>query len=327
MASFDVFNGDADGICSLIQLRLDAPREAQLVTGIKRKIDLLNTLSFDQGDKLTVLDISMLKNQTGLKSALDAGANVFYADHHQSGEIPTHPNLSAHINLSPEICTGLIVNGYLEGRYLLWALTAAYGDNLIDKANTIGANHGIDEKDLNKLQKLGTYLNYNGYGATLDDLFFHPATLFSTLLPYSSPLSFIEDNHIAYQTLEEGYQSDLEKANAAHQISSTTQTAAYLLPDQRWARRVSGVFGNDLANQSPNRAHAVLTEQIKNSEEGYVVSIRAPLHNKKHADTLASQFPTGGGRKAAAGINFLPKSQLSTFLQRFELQYHKSSTA
>ncbi|MCE2831577.1 MAG: acetyltransferase, partial [Oxalobacteraceae bacterium] len=33
MAFFDVFNGDADGICALHQVRLHCPRDAVLVTG------------------------------------------------------------------------------------------------------------------------------------------------------------------------------------------------------------------------------------------------------------------------------------------------------
>jgi len=34
-----------------------------------------------------------------------------------------------------------------------------------------------------------------------------------------------------------------------------------------------------------------------------------------------SQFPTGGGRKAAAGINALPKAMLTTFIDAFERTY------
>lgn len=328
MTAFDIFNGDADGICSLLQLRLDFPREAELITGVKRKVDLLNKLSpahsIHPDDNITVLDISMLKNQPGLESALAQGAHVFYADHHQSGDIPKHPNLTAHINLSPDTCTGLIINKHLDNRYFLWALTAAFGDNLIEKANALGAQQGINQGTLALIEKLGTYINYNGYGASLEDLFYHPATLFKLLLPYASPIDFIEDGHDAFKTLEEGYQSDFGRANSADVIHKTEQAAAYLLPDERWARRVSGVFGNDLANQTPNRAHAVLTEQTKDDQKGYLVSIRAPLTNKIHADTLASKFPSGGGRKAAAGINFLPEDQLPLFLQQFESQFQNT---
>ena len=37
---FDVFNGDADGICALLQLRLERPLATQLITGVKRDIQL-----------------------------------------------------------------------------------------------------------------------------------------------------------------------------------------------------------------------------------------------------------------------------------------------
>ena len=39
MAFYDIFNGDADGICALHQLRLQDPRPTQLVTGAKPCID------------------------------------------------------------------------------------------------------------------------------------------------------------------------------------------------------------------------------------------------------------------------------------------------
>jgi hypothetical protein len=83
------------------------------------------------------------------------------------------------------------------------------------------------------------------------------------------------------------------------------------LPDEPWARRVSGVLGNELANRNPDKACAIVTQQ---ADGGYLVSIRAPLNNRTGADELARQFPTGGGRKAAAGINALPSNQLDEFL-------------
>jgi len=47
MIHFDVFNGDADGICALTQLRNAQPREAELITGVKRDINLLDTFPYD----------------------------------------------------------------------------------------------------------------------------------------------------------------------------------------------------------------------------------------------------------------------------------------
>ena len=41
------------------------------------------------------------------------------------------------------------------------------------------------------------------------------------------------------------------------------------------------------------------------------------------ASKLALQFPTGGGREKAAGINELPKSELINFISKFEEVYGK----
>jgi hypothetical protein len=84
------------------------------------------------------------------------------------------------------------------------------------------------------------------------------------------------------------------------------------LPDEPWARRVSGVLGNELANRNPDKACAIVTES---GGPDYLVSIRAPLNNRVGADEVARRFPTGGGRKAAAGINALPADQLEDFLE------------
>ena len=50
----------------------------------------------------------------------------------------------------------------------------------------------------------------------------------------------------------------------------------------------------------------------------YQVGVRAPLANKIGADELCSAFPSGGGRKAAAGINHLPDDKLTLFIEKFE---------
>ena len=75
MADFDVFNGDADGLCALHQLRLAAPREATLVTGVKR-------VDSGGGDRVTVLDISLKTNLDTVQRVLGKGAVIEYFDHH-----------------------------------------------------------------------------------------------------------------------------------------------------------------------------------------------------------------------------------------------------
>ena len=82
MNHIDVFNGDADGICALIQLRLAMPVEATLVTGVKRDVALLDRVDGGHGDTVTVLDVSLDVNRAALSRLLDAGAHVDYFDHH-----------------------------------------------------------------------------------------------------------------------------------------------------------------------------------------------------------------------------------------------------
>ncbi|MCB1829773.1 MAG: acetyltransferase, partial [Gammaproteobacteria bacterium] len=93
MADIDVFNGDADGICALQQLRLAQPCQSTLVTGVKRDISLLQQVEGGAGDHITVLDISLDKNREALVRLLAQGARLSYYDHHYAGEIPIHSRL------------------------------------------------------------------------------------------------------------------------------------------------------------------------------------------------------------------------------------------
>ena len=42
MTHIDIFNGDADGICALTQLRNAEPVQSTLITGVKRDIALVS---------------------------------------------------------------------------------------------------------------------------------------------------------------------------------------------------------------------------------------------------------------------------------------------
>lgn len=318
MKNYDVFNGDADGICALTQLRNAEPREAEIVTGVKRDINLLKRVDAGEGDKVTVLDISMDKNSEDLTRILDAGANVFYCDHHVAGDIPESDNLEALINTAPDVCTSLLVNRYLDGAFLEWAVVGTFGDNLKDSARTIAKPLGLNESQLESLENLGIYINYNGYGSNLEDLHFEPADLFRLVSPYGSPFDFMSDGQEHFQKLETGYREDMASAQALKPEYQGDAAAVFMLPNEAWARRVSGVYSNDLANANPDRAHAVLTDKANGC---YLVSVRAPLSNKTGADELCMKFPTGGGRKAAAGINDLPADMLQEFIETFASFY------
>jgi len=312
---FDAFNGDADGLCALHQMRLAEPAEATLVTGVKRDIGLLKKIDARAGDSILALDIAVEKNAAALAALLEIGVKVRWFDHHNPGELPTHPNFQASIDTSADVCTSLLVDRYLGGRYRIWAVAAAFGDNLHGAARDAAEPLGLSAMQLDQLRELGECLNYNGYGENLDDLHFHPAELYRSLAAYTDPFAFVREAP-EFKTLRQGYAADMALARAMQPEAVRPSGAVYMLPDAAWARRVSGVYANELARANPERAHALLTHSAKGH---YVVSVRAPIGNKRAtgADELCKRFETGGGRKAAAGINGLPEARIPDFIAAF----------
>jgi hypothetical protein len=318
--SYDIFNGDADGLCALHQLRLDEPRDTELVSGVKREIRLLERVDAEPGDELTVLDVSLKSNTAALARALEAGARVRYFDHHLAGDIPTHDRLEVHIDTAPDVCTSLIVDRYLSGRQRRWAVVGAFGDNLVNAAVAAAQPLRLDHTELARLHELGECLNYNAYGETIEDLHYHPADLYRTMARYRDPRDFIFDEPI-FNVLRNAYAEDLYRAGEIEPCRSGDATAIYVLPDAAWSRRVVGLWGNRLAQAAPKRAHALLVRR----PGGYRVSVRAPVGQPGGAATLCEQFG-GGGRVGAAGIEHLPEQEFDRFVQAFESAFRRGGT-
>ena len=309
---FDVFNGDADGLCSLHQLRLEFPVPATLITGRKREIALLERVQACAGDRVTVLDISLDRNRAALEALLQRGVRVEYFDHHQSGQPPAHPALHAIIDTAPEVCTGILVDRFLHGRQRLWAVVAAFGDNLAEQARGLGTAAGIEAPRLAELQELGDCLNYNAYGDSDDDLIIHPRMLYDCLHHYRDPWTFFADEPV-FARLRTTRAEDLALAHQHQKRVALPVGVIALLPDTASSRRVRGTFAHQLARDSPDKAHAVLTP---NRQGGYTVSVRAPKKRPHDADALCALFG-GSGRAAAAGIDDLPHSQVDAFAAAF----------
>ena len=319
--NYDVFNGDADGIISLLQLRLHEPRPAQLITGIKRDISLVKNIPLETltADSLvTILDISLRKNRDALNAVLNRGAEVLYIDHHKPGPIPNTPNLTTHIEQSARKCTALIIDELLDGKFHHWAITAAYGDNLTQVANELASDAGLSKQQKELLEQLGTLINYNGYGANTDELAYHPAVLFELLLSYNCPFECIADADSPYHRLKHLYEEDYRRASKAEVLHQSPSCYCLLLENNGPSRRISGSYGNELANEFPTRAHIILTTL---DEEHYLVSLRAPRNRKKGAGDICAQFETGGGRAAAGGINKLPKARVYELIDAVERYY------
>lgn len=322
MSNFDVFNGDADGLCALHQWRLAHPAQTVLVTGTKRDIELLRGLEVSGGEMAMVFDISFDSNRADIHRLLDSGASLNWFDHHYAGEPLSHPNLECHIDTATDICTSLIVDRLLGGKYRAWAVVAAFGDNLHDTACKAAMPLALEATRLTALAELGELLNYNGYGDSFADLHFDPAVLYRQMVPYDDPFDFISECD-AFTKLREGFAADMALADALVPCNSEPHAAAWLLPDQGWARRVIGVMANRLATENPQRAHALL---VPNASGTLTVSVRAPKTKPEGAEVLCRQFETGGGRQAAAGINKLPTLEIGRFIDTFSSHFGKINT-
>jgi len=316
MNTFDIFNGDADGLCGITQLRLANPRRSTRITGVKRNNMLLNDVRLPEKSQLTVVDISLHSNLSGLTQALDKGCSVEWFDHHHPGVIPENPHLITHIDTDPYVCSSLIINKFLKNRFPHWAIVAAFGDNLEESAYSLATTCGTSKVTINALRDLGVCINYNSYGTCIEDLHYHPEALYNIMQEFDEPINLIAETDIL-PTLKAHYEADLTSARNAPVTAINDYVAIVILPNAKWARRINGLYANALSNHFPNRAHAILIEK----SDGYTVSIRAPQNNPLNAHQVALKFETGGGRHTAAGIQHLPTDQISYLEDELTRQY------
>jgi hypothetical protein len=283
---------------------------------VKRDIRLLDkvvALDNINGCRITVLDISMDSNKEPLLDLLNKECTVEYFDHHFAGEIPNDERLESFINPSAQVCTGLIVNDRLGNKYPAWAVTAAFGDNLHDSATQLATQIGLSETEISHLRELGELLNYNGYGRDVTDLHFSPDDLYKAVKPFENPLHFYSDSE-DLAVLQQGFADDMARARSVSSEAENDHARIFVFPAESWSQRAIGVIANEKAREQPNLAHALL---VDNGKGGFVVSVRAPLSNKQGAVEFCKQFPTGGGRAAAAGVNNLPQDDFDKFTALF----------
>ena len=69
-------------------------------------------MDVDKATSVTVLDISLEKNVLPLQELLDDNVEVFYVDHHRTGEIPNSSKLTTLLNTDANTCTSLLVNDF-----------------------------------------------------------------------------------------------------------------------------------------------------------------------------------------------------------------------
>ena len=314
MTNYDVFNGDTDGIFAWHQLRLSHPREAVLVTGVKRDVGLVSRVDAGEGDLVTIMDVSHAKNRKDVRRLLDSGAIVEYFDHHNAGEMIDHPNITYHINTEPNVSTGLIVNSYVGGENRLWSIATAFGDNHMDLAMNMAKSENLSDDQITVLKQIGLVVNYNSYGQTVEDLFYSPEEIAEAVKACGSDIFRFTEQSDIFSTLLENFSADMSSAVCQEPYSIGENTVIYTLPNEPWTHRIMGSFSNHLVSNNKDLACAIA---VLNSDGTYRISVRSSLNNPHGAGDLCKKFG-GGGREKAGGVNNLDESELDNFKKEFD---------
>mgnify|MGYP001577941793 FL=1 len=282
------FNGDADGICSMVQWGLVHGIDGQTVTGVKRDIELLEKINPGPGDEIIVMDISLARNHQRASQMVQDGIKITWFDHHLPGE--KIEGVETNINTAAEVCTARIIESYL-GVESDWAQVALHGDGL----SSYSAKPEFKE--------LGELLNYNGYGADLSDLHFHPNELLNLCLESETPSNFMLTP--TFQTLQQGFANDM-----SHVDSIVEADGIYLLPDEAWARRVVGVMAHRINSEGPG-PHVIAIDKGE--------TLQVSLRGQSGIGELCSLFG-GGGRATAGGIDALPKGEIPALMNEVNVR-------
>ena len=257
--------------------------EGHRVTGVKRDIELLERVNPTPDDEIIVMDISLARNHARAVELSSQGFDITWFDHHLAGE--PIDGITTNIDTSANVCTARIVEKFL-GVESDWAQVALHGDGL--------SVHSRKPE----FKELGELLNYNGYGADLSDLHFHPDDLLLLCLQAKTPQNFMDT--LAFMTLKNGFESDLANAK-----NIDLNNGYYLLPNEAWARRVVGVLAHRI-NEGGDGPHVIAIDK----GETLQVSIRG----SEGIGELCKMFG-GGGRATAGGIDALPKSEITALMK------------
>ena len=276
------YNGDADGICSMVQWGLAHGVEGKRITGVKRDIELLKRVFADDEDEIIVMDISLARNHSMTTELIERGIKITWFDHHLAGD--EIADLESYVDTSSNVCTAIIVENYL-GIESDWAQVALHGDGLSDYSSKP------------EFKELGELLNYNGYGADLSDLHFHPDELMLHCLESKTPNEFMKTS--IFTKLQQGFATDMAQAESIGETEGI-----YLLPNEPWARRVVGVMAHRI-NATGSGPHIIAIDKGD--------TLQVSVRGRNGIGELCAMFG-GGGRATAGGIDALPKEDMPALM-------------
>jgi hypothetical protein len=127
MRYFDVFNGDADGICALHQLRLADPLDSTLVTGLKRDIALLGSVPAGDGDVVLVLDICARPHRDALQAPSTAAPSTTSTTTSRA-TCRKHPRCTRCSTTPASPARARSCEPLSSRTFAIWAAVGAFGD-------------------------------------------------------------------------------------------------------------------------------------------------------------------------------------------------------
>jgi hypothetical protein len=308
----DVCNGDADGLCSILQWRLHEPKESTILALLDAESSLVGRVHTRPGDEFLICDIPIEPNRSTLLQLLKAGARVQYFNHHVTDDIPYHPGLRATIDFCKDASTSLTVDRLLGGKYREWAVVGAYGKRSTHAADALAVDMGMTSDTKTRLRELGKLISYNACATHEKNACIAPSKLYESLSRYRDPMEFLRSESLASE-LDAVRRDDLAKASVLPPYWQDANACVYVLPDTPWAHRVACGLDEELAANDPTRAYAFL---CNNGTGGFNVKVRAarsewPLQH-------SSQAPQAGcERPRSWAIDHLPDGELSHFIRAF----------
>jgi hypothetical protein len=249
MTRYYVFNGDADGLCALQQLRLVEPGDATLVTGVKRDIGLLERVNAAGADAITVLDISLDRNRR-------LGCCALFRPSY-AGEVPEHPHFEPHIE---EISGSVPHTGRSPSTDASRGDRSAFGDGLprVGAAMASAIDSIIHGGDIGE-QSISTIMP----GRT-SPISHSPRRTANQMVPFEDPpISFGSRRRSHGWPQATGWCAG--KCTAA--CAAGARATIVVLQDEPWARRVIGVLANELA-RLPRQRHC---RTLAKARGGFVV--------------------------------------------------------
>lgn len=314
-------NGDADGIFSFRILHESLGlRESnvRIVSDVKRQTHLIERVLAAENEDIYALDIELSKNSESVLKLINKN-RFFWFDHHVSkfsvDEIINHINFHNFINTASNYNTSKIAYEKMNSKSSGWMISALFGDGLQEIAQDECDKHKISAADAKVLEQVGRFINYNSYGNSATDLFFHPVDICHDVLKYSDPVEFYRQSEIP-KKIERFYEED--RTQFLNFLGQLKAADILDLPNEPWSIRFSGEAGNTLSRMYPDRTFAIVSQ---NRDSTYNVSVRSSKNSMVHIGQFCNQFHNGGGRAHSGGITSLPSEQLQHFKSEFRKEF------